>query len=142
MTSSSANSTLLKGKRSDAYQGSYHSHISSAVGILFIKFLSMKSMETREEIVRRNFADIVQRVKIMPVLDHLYAERVADEEQYQRVQSKATEQDKAREVIIEILPKQGESAYEAFVVALYETNQLHLISNLQLRKMQFLLSLY
>ena len=97
----------------------------------------MKSVKSWGEIVRRHFVDIVQGIEIDPVLDYLYAKEVASREQYLRVQSQATEQEKARVVLTEIVPKRGERAYKTFVEALRKSNQFHLLQDedctLQLR---------
>ena len=77
-----------------------------------------------EDVVRPNLPDLVHLIKLKSLLDHLYAQKLLNDDEWEdiRLPSK-TNRDKTRDLLTEILPQKGPHAYSTFVRLLIKTGQ-------------------
>ena len=60
----------------------------------------------------------------MSVVDRLLAERLVSREQYEMLRdSSTTTEDKSRRLLVDILPRKGETAFDEFVALLQNTER-------------------
>ena len=81
-----------------------------------------------ESIVRDQFDDLVQVLDPYSFLDRLFRKKLVTKEEYHRLRSMPSREEKSRALLSDILPRKGETSYDQFVTILRETEgQEHVV---------------
>ena len=74
-----------------------------------------------ESIVRDQFDDLVQVLDPDSFLDRLFRKKLVTKEEYSRLRSMSSREEKSRALLSDILPRKGKKSYDQFVTIVRET---------------------